>query len=88
MCSKEIIQNTETSEGVNCVFFNTYRLHRDGEYAGQICSMYSETWPHTYGTNAGQVRESGSYTISDSYIASNATNPRPVPSGEACGDHE
>ena len=26
--------------------------------------------------------------LSDSYIASNATNPRPVPSGEACGDHE
>jgi hypothetical protein len=83
-CRKQVVHDIETSEIVYCAFFNTYRLHQDGKYIGQMCSMYTETWSVTHGNSSGQVRESGNYTISDSFIASNATTPRPVPTGEDC----
>lgn len=87
-CRNEIVRNTQTTEVMYCQFFNTYMLYQNGNSVGQICAMYSETWGPAYATNRGQVRESGNYTISDSYISSNATNPAPVPSGAACGDTE
>jgi hypothetical protein len=70
---------------MQCKFFNTYTLHQDGNYIGQVCSMYSETWDPAYATNEGQIRDGGNFTIQNSYVASNATDPNPVPSGGACG---
>lgn len=88
MCRNEIVRNSQTMEAMQCKFFNAYMLYQNGVYVGQVCSMYTETWDPAFATNAGQVRESGNYTITDSYVCSNATDPNPVPLGTACGPVE
>ena len=42
-------------------------------------SLYNQTWDMTYATNTGQFRGADHYTIQDSYIASNSSNPGVCP---------
>lgn len=69
-----------------CRFFNTYMLQKvtKGDPAkgvptvstpaGQVCSLYTETWPASYATDKGQWRGDTLYVISDSWSASNAAD--------------
>ncbi|KAI5250425.1 hypothetical protein E4T43_00013 [Aureobasidium subglaciale] len=50
-----------------CAFFNSYVLSKNGVPQGLYCSMYSQTWAASYGTNYGQYRGSDRYTVSESY---------------------
>lgn len=78
-----------------CRFFNTYTLIKvtKGDPAkgspsvstpaGQVCALYTETWPATYATDKGQWRDNTLFVITDSWAASNADDPS---SGE-CPHH-
>ncbi|MCJ1229635.1 hypothetical protein MMC12_006304 [Toensbergia leucococca] len=52
---------------VTCEFFNAYVLSENGVPQGLYCSLYTETWAPSYGTNYGQYRGSNRYTVSESY---------------------
>jgi len=59
-----------------CQFFNTYMLYKNYQPIAQYCALYNETWNKTWATNNGQYDGAGNhYTIANSYISSNATNP-------------
>lgn len=58
-----------------CQFFNTYAMYQNGNYQGQYCAMYTESWDSSYATNTGQYSGSDHYTIQNSYISSNAVSP-------------
>ncbi|KAK7994858.1 hypothetical protein PG990_013631 [Apiospora arundinis] len=65
-----------------CRFFNTYVLVKsDGSAAGpstpvgQVCSLYTETWPAAYGNDKGQWRGNERYLVLDSFAASYAAGP-------------
>jgi hypothetical protein len=57
-----------------CKFYNTYLLMRNGTSTGQVCAMYSQSWDASYATNVGQYRGVNKYTISQSWMSSNATD--------------
>ncbi|KAG9668605.1 hypothetical protein KCU99_g7663, partial [Aureobasidium melanogenum] len=62
-----------------CNFFNTYVLtayKADGTVVpqGQYCALYTEAWPSSYATNAGQWRGKDQYLVSYSFGYSTA-NP-------------
>ena len=48
-------------------FFNVYVLSENAVPQGLYCSLYSQTWDRSYGTNYGQYRGSDRYTVSQSY---------------------
>ncbi|KAK8137243.1 hypothetical protein PG984_005183 [Apiospora sp. TS-2023a] len=70
-----------------CRFFNTYTLLKvtKGDPtkgtpsvsapAGQVCSLYTESWPASYATDKGQWRGDTLYVITDSWTASNSADP-------------
>jgi len=60
-----------------CQFFNTYNLYVNdpSNSKGQVCALYSESWPAKYATNKGQYRGSDHYLIQNSYSYSNTSNP-------------
>ncbi|KAK7912226.1 hypothetical protein PG985_014707 [Apiospora marii] len=69
-----------------CRFFNTYTLVKvtKGDKAGtpsvstpagQVCALYTESWPASYATDKGQWRDNTLFVITDSWSASNAANP-------------
>ncbi|KAF2996733.1 hypothetical protein E8E13_006166 [Curvularia kusanoi] len=64
-----------------CQFFNTYILLKNGVPQGQICSMYTQSYPDTpeYVNNQGQYAGSDHYTIARSEIYSNSANPGSCP---------
>ncbi|KAK8097032.1 hypothetical protein PG999_012976 [Apiospora kogelbergensis] len=68
-----------------CRFFNTYTLVKAAAPAekggplvttpvGQVCSLYSETWPATFSTDRGQWRGNELYLITDSFAGSYIAN--------------
>ncbi|CAD0114511.1 unnamed protein product [Aureobasidium uvarum] len=57
-----------------CQFYNTYLLLKNGVSQGQYCSLYTQAWDSSKATNNGQWRGTDHYTISNSVVASNATN--------------
>lgn len=60
-----------------CQFFNTYILYINTtkNIQGQVCAMYSESWPASYATNVGQYRGNDHFLLEYSFSYSNATNP-------------
>ena len=64
-----------------CQFFNTYILYNNTVPTGQICSLYNETWPATFATNAGQYRGTDKFTVNYSYGFSNTTANADKPIG-------
>ncbi|KAF2785452.1 hypothetical protein K505DRAFT_209046, partial [Melanomma pulvis-pyrius CBS 109.77] len=58
-----------------CRFFNSYILLKNGSPVMQVCSMYTNSFAGSYGTNVGQYAGSDHYTITDSYTYSNSNDP-------------
>ncbi|KAK5999469.1 hypothetical protein QM012_005470 [Aureobasidium pullulans] len=61
----------------SCNFFNSYVLSKNGVAQGLYCSMYTQTWDASHGTNYGQYRGSDRYTVSESYGYSTTCNQVP-----------
>ncbi|KAK8079327.1 hypothetical protein PG994_003134 [Apiospora phragmitis] len=82
-CSAQHAYAKATNDGEKaCRFFDTYTIEIApyGNYsnavpAGQICSLYTDTWPASYATDRGQWRDQDLYFISNSYAASYAADP-------------
>jgi len=66
---------SDGSAPLQCAFFNTYFLLKDGNVQAQVCSLYTETWGQTYATNTGYYYGSDVYTIASSVTYTNATYP-------------
>lgn len=65
---------SDGSETSICRFFNTYILLKNGVNQGQYCSLYTEAWNSSYGTNVGQWDSAGNhYTINYSFSYHNPT---------------
>ncbi|KAF4554910.1 Hypothetical protein D9617_3g019790 [Elsinoe fawcettii] len=64
-----------------CQFFNTYILYvNDSTHLqGQVCSMYSSSWPANLATNKGQNRGGDRYLLTNSYAFTNGSNPGAKP---------
>ncbi|KAK7959074.1 uncharacterized protein PG986_003928 [Apiospora aurea] len=68
-----------------CRFFNTYMLFQvtiaediEDTFSlpvGQTCSLYSETWDTSFGTDQGQWRGGVQFYIGSSFVASFAPDP-------------
>ncbi|KAI4715907.1 hypothetical protein E4T48_07913 [Aureobasidium sp. EXF-10727] len=71
-----------------CNFFNTYMLYLNNASTpqGQYCSLYTEAWDSSYGTNTGQYRGNDRYFVAFSYTFKNSTSVAPKPaSGDVRG---
>jgi len=66
---------SDGSAPLQCAFFNTYFLLKDGNVQAQVCSMYTETWDQSFATNTGYYYGSDVYTIASSVTYTNATYP-------------
>lgn len=64
-----------------CNFFNTYMLYLNNASTpqGQYCSLYTEAWDASYGTNTGQYRGTDRYFVAYSYTFKNSTSVAPKP---------
>ncbi|KAK8036301.1 hypothetical protein PG993_008915 [Apiospora rasikravindrae] len=85
-CSAQRAYDAKHTNKKRCRFFNTYTLLKVASAdkkgvplvttpAGQVCSLYSETWAPSFGTDKGQWRGGDLYVIADSYAASYASDP-------------
>jgi len=75
-CTAQSVNDLMIGINQTCQFFVTYELSKNGVPMGQYCATYNQTWPATYANNNGQWDSQGNhYTISSSYMSSNATAP-------------
>ncbi|KEQ74650.1 hypothetical protein M436DRAFT_33222, partial [Aureobasidium namibiae CBS 147.97] len=68
---------TDGSPVQTCQFFNTYILYINStkNIQGQVCAMYSESWPASSATNRGQDYGNDHFRLEYSFSYSNATSP-------------
>ena len=71
-----------------CNFFAAYVTSINGRAQGLYCSLYSQPWAPSYGTNQGQYRGSDYYSISQAYSYTlDAQNTDVLCDGDDDGDH-
>lgn len=74
-CTAQSVNDLLIGINQTCQFFVTYELSKNGVPMGQYCMTYNQTWDTSYANNNGQWDGQGNhYTISSSYMSSNATN--------------
>jgi len=75
-CTAQSVNDLLIGINQTCQFFVTYELSKNGVPMGQYCMTYNQTWDTSYANNNGQWDGQGNhYTISSSYMSSNATAP-------------